>query len=245
MIGGTSGIGRAVAEYFAKSGDTVTIVGARDGGIPIAVQLGEQVAFRRVDVTDEEQVKDLFDEFASNDAGLDVLINSAGLYIGNDIRGALDLDARDFEREWRVNTLGTFLTCKYAMPLLRRVRGGNIVNIVSIAAMRPDRFSIGYTASKAASAMLTKSLALAYVGDGVRINAVCPGPIDTPMLRASFGGKLGGNREYEEWIAGNPMKRCGTVGDVLRGVAYLADPENSYVTGTFLTIDGGWMAQVF
>lgn len=241
-MGGTSGIGKAVAEHFAKAGNKVTIVGTRDGGAQVAAAIGEGVTFYRVDVSDEEQVKDLFAELDDGKTGVDVLVNSAGVYIGNDSGGVLNLEAEDFEREWRVNTLGTFLACKYVMPLLKRVQG-NIVNVVSISATQSDRFSIGYTSSKAASAMLTKSLALAHVQDGIRINAVCPGPIDTSMLAASFGGKTEGNPEYEEWIADNPMKRCGTVQDVVRGVAYLTDPENVYVTGTLLTIDGGWTAE--
>lgn len=237
ITGGTSGIGRALAEYFIQQGDTTTIIGTRDGGGAIATTLGPAATFRRVDVTREEEVRNLF---ASIDQ-LDVLINAAGIYVGNDGQGIINLDSKDFEHEWRVNTLGTFLTCKYAMPLLRKVKG-NIVNVTSISGMQPDGSSLGYASSKAAANMLTKCLALAHVQDGVRVNAICPGPIDTPMLRASFGGTLEGNPDYEAWIASNPMKRYGHVDDIVRGVAYLSDPANTYLTGTLLTVDGGWTA---
>lgn len=240
VTGGTSGIGKGIAEYFAKRGDSVVIVGTRDNGSSVAEELGVNVSYAKVDVSQEDQVRELFAKM--EDESLDVLVNAAGIYVGNDAKGIVNTAAGDFEWEWRVNTLGTFMMCKYALPLLKEAKG-NIVNVTSISGMQADAFSLGYTASKAATNMLTKSLALAHVADGVRVNAVCPGPIDTPMLNASFGGQLEGNPDYEAWIADNPMKRYGTVADVVRAVAYLADPANTYVTGTLLTVDGGWTAR--
>ncbi len=238
ITGGTSGIGKGIAKYFAENGYAVVIAGSRDDGEAVARELGDNVAFKKVDIADEVQVRALF----AGQESLDVLVNSAGIYLGNDPEGIAKTDAEHFEREWRINTLGTFLACKHAMPLLRRARG-NVINISSVSGMIAEPFALGYGSSKAAVDSMTKSLALAHVADGVRVNAICPGPIDTPMLRTSFGGRLEGNPEYEDWIKDNPMRRYGAVEDVVKAVAYLADPENTYVTGVLLPVDGGWSAK--
>ena len=238
VTGGTSGIGKAVAKYFADNGYEVVIVGTRSDGQAVADELGRNVIFKQADVAKEPEARQLFEGIGS----LDVLVNSAGVYIGNDGRGIVNIDPQDFEREWRINTYGTFLVSKYAMPLLQKVKG-NIVNISSLSGLIAEPFAVGYAASKAAVDSMTKSLATAHVKDGVRVNAVCPGPIDTPMLHASFGGKLEGNPDYEDWIKDVPMKRYGVVGDVVKAVAYLANPENTFVTGVLLSVDGGWSAK--
>jgi meso-butanediol dehydrogenase/(S,S)-butanediol dehydrogenase/diacetyl reductase len=240
ITGGTSGIGKGVAQYFAGQNNTVTIVGTRSDGKDIATEIGKNVTYVKTDITQQSQVQELFMKLSN--AGLDVLINSAGIYIGNDDRGILSVDPQNFEHEWRVNSFGTFLMCKYAMPLLQKVKG-NIVNISSLSGLIAEPFALGYGSSKAAVDSLTKSLALAHAKDGVRVNAVCPGPIDTPMLHASFGGQLEGNPEYEDWIKDMPMRRYGNVEDIVKAVAYLADPANTFVTGALLSVDGGWAAK--
>lgn len=238
ITGGTSGIGKGVAEFYASKGHKVVIVSQRaEGGQELARQMGDLVQFTQADVTDEEQVKQLINQ----QEAIDVLVNSAGIYLGNSETGLTDANPADFEQVWRVNTFGLFLMCKYALLKLKQSKG-SIVNISSISGMLPEPDALAYTASKAAVNMLTKTMALAHVADGVRVNAVCPGPIETPMLENGWGG-LHGNKEYETWIKNVPMKRAGTVAEVVRAVAYLADPENTYVTGNLLVVDGGWMAK--
>ena len=240
ITGGTSGIGKGIAQHFASQSNHVIIIGTRGAGSEVAAELGTNVTFIKADITDERQVQVLFSQL--NGAGLDLLVNSAGIYIGNDGSGVPNVEPQNFEREWRVNTFGTLLMCKYAMPLLQKTKG-SIVNISSLSGLIAEPFSIGYASSKAAVDSLTKSLAIAHVNDGVRVNAVCPGPIDTPMLHASFNGQLEGNPEYEDWIKDFPMKRSGVVEDIVKAVAYLADPNNTFVTGVLLPVDGGWAAK--
>lgn len=237
VTGGTSGIGKAVAQYFASQGDKVIIIGQTAGREAMAKAMGSNVTFKQLDVTQEADVKAFF----GHQQKLDVLVNSAGIYIGNEQPSLESIDSQDFEKEWRVNTFGTMLMCKYALPLLKK-SAGNIVNVSSVSGMVIELESFGYTASKAAVNMLTKTMALAHAQDGVRINAVCPGPIDTPMLWRGFGNKLEGNPAYEEYINQIPLKRRGAPADVVQAVAYLSNPDNTFVTGSLVMVDGGWSA---
>lgn len=237
VTGGTSGIGKGVADYFTSVGHNVSRVGLSS----IGETHDNDVYY--VDVADEDAVKKLFESFAKKHGGIDVLVNAAGIYIGNDEAGISNLDSADFEKVWRVNTFGAFLVSKYAMPLLKKARG-NVVMISSISGLHPDAGDISYCVSKAGLSMLAQTLALAHSKDGVRVNAVCPGPIDTPMLRNGFGGQLENNPAYDTWIAQTPLGRAGKVRDVVKAVAYLADPENDFVTGSLLVVDGaGWTAR--
>lgn len=239
VTGGTSGIGWGVAKYFAAQGKSVSIIGLpEDQKIDV-----KNITVYHEDVTDEPAIKAVFSDIDKKYEELETLVNAAGIYIGNDETGILNLKSADFEKVWRVNTFGAFLASKYAMPLLIKAKG-SIVMISSISGHHPDNGDISYCSSKAALSMLSQTLSLAHGKDGVRVNAVCPGPIDTPMLRRGFDGQLKGNADYERWIAQTPMGRAGRIEDVVRAVAFLADPKNEFITGELLVVDGGgWVAR--
>jgi NAD(P)-dependent dehydrogenase (short-subunit alcohol dehydrogenase family) len=217
VTGAGSGIGAAVASRLATDGFEVVRADARelDGN---GVQL---------DVRDEAQV-------APAMAGLDVLVNVAG--IGSTFN-APDTPLEVWEDVFAVNARGTFLCCKHAIPGMAERGGGAIVNIASVAALIGLRNRAAYSASKGAVVALTRALAVDHVADGIRVNAVCPGTVDSPWVRRLVEDA---GESLDELRARQPMGRLGTPDEIAGAVAYLVSAE--FVTGTILTIDGGLTA---
>jgi NAD(P)-dependent dehydrogenase (short-subunit alcohol dehydrogenase family) len=223
VTGGGSGIGAAVAHRLADDGFDVTVADLEPDAV--ATDLGATAV--RLDVRDEAQV-------AASMDGVEVLVNAAGIGSTTDAPGT-PLDV--WENVFAVNARGTFLCCKHAIPGMRRRGGGAIVNVASVAGLIGMRNRAAYSASKGAVIALTRALAVDHVSDGIRVNAVCPGTIDTPWVQrlvASAGESLDALR------ARQPMGRLGTPEEVADAVLYLATAE--FVTGTILTIDGGLTA---
>lgn len=216
ITGHSSGIGAAIAEAFADEGAIVTGLSTEQG-----------------DVREPEQVKQAIEEAVNKYGSLDVLVTSAGVYSFSQ-SDITTMDVADFDETMDVNFKGTFLAIKYALPHLEKSQG-SIVTISSAIGILPEKESPIYCSSKAAVIMLTKSLALQYAPKKVQINAVCPGPIDTPMLRKAFPT----DSDLESYLEINPMKRAGTPEEVARLVLFLADPKSEYITGGVHTIDGG------
>jgi len=234
VIGGSSGIGKTTAERFVAEGAKVVIASKdKDKGQSITSAIGGESIFIKVDISKEDEVKSLFEEVVNKFGKLDILVNSAGVYSPN--QGDITkLPTNEFDEMMSVNFRGIFLASKYALPHLSKAKG-NIVNISSALGLVPEKESSIYCSSKAAVNMFTKATALNTVGDGVRVNAVCPGPIDTPMLSENIPDK----DDMREYLDENPMKRAGTTDEVASLILFLASDEASYMTGGIHTVDGG------
>jgi NAD(P)-dependent dehydrogenase (short-subunit alcohol dehydrogenase family) len=223
VTGGGSGIGAAVAHRFADDGFNVTVADLEPDAV--ATELGA-IALR-LDVRDEAQVAQAMD-------GVEVLVNAAGIGSTTDAPGT-SVDVWD--DVFAVNARGTFLCCKHAIPGMKARGGGAIVNIASVAGLVGFKNRAAYSASKGAVIALTRALAVDHVGDKIRVNAVCPGTIDTPWVKRLVEGV---GESLEALKARQPMGRLGTPEEVADAVLYLTTAE--FATGTILTVDGGLTA---
>jgi NAD(P)-dependent dehydrogenase (short-subunit alcohol dehydrogenase family) len=223
VTGGGSGIGAAVAHRLADDGFDITVADLEPDSV--ATDLGASAI--RLDVRDEAQVERAMD-------GVDVLVNAAGI---GSTTTAPDTPVEVWDDVFAVNARGTFLCCKHAIPAMKAQGGGAIVNVASIAALVGLRNRAAYCASKGAIVALTRALAVDHVGDGIRVNAVCPGTIDTPWVQRLVSGS---GESLDALRARQPMGRLGTPEEVADAVIYLATAE--FVTGTILTVDGGLTA---
>jgi len=225
VTGAGSGIGAAVARRLADDGFDITVADLDPS--TIAEELGATGI--RLDVREESEV-----EPAMN--GVDVLVNAAGI---GSTTNAPDTPLSVWEDVFAVNARGTFLCCKHAIPTMIARGGGAIVNIASVAAFVGLRNRAAYCASKGAVVSLTRALAVDHVNDGIRVNAVCPGTVDSPWVRRLVDES---GESLDELTARQPLGRLGTVEEIAEAVAYLASDAASFVTGSVLVIDGGLTA---
>lgn len=223
VTGGGSGIGAAVAHRLADDGFNVTVADLHPDGV--ATELGATAV--RLDVRDEAQV-------AHAMHGVDILVNAAGIGSTADAPGT---SLEVWENVFAVNARGTFLCCKHAIPGMKERGSGVIVNIASVAGLIGLKNRAAYSASKGAVISLTRALAVDHVGDGIRVNAVCPGTIDTPWVQRLVHDA---GESIDALRARQPMGRLGTPEEVADAVLYLATAE--FATGTILTVDGGLTA---
>jgi 2-keto-3-deoxy-L-fuconate dehydrogenase len=230
VTGAGSGIGEAVARGMHAEGAEVLLADVRAEPVEtIAAELGERATPVALDVRDEDAVR-----LVAGD--LDVLANVAG--IGSTM-AAPETTLDTWEDVFAVNARGTFLCCKHAIPAMVTRGGGSIVNMGSVAGLVGLRNRAAYCASKGAVIALTRALAIDHVADGVRVNAVCPGTVDSPWVRRlvdDVGESLDALR------ARQPMGRLGTPAEIAAAVLYLASDDAAFVTGTAFVIDGGLTA---
>ncbi|MBB5958660.1 NAD(P)-dependent dehydrogenase (short-subunit alcohol dehydrogenase family) [Saccharothrix tamanrassetensis] len=228
VTGGAGGIGRAVATAFHTLGDNVVLADV-DGAEDAAAALG--VRGVAVDITDEESITRALDETGP----VDVLVNNAGLL---SVHGRLlELPAADMLRILHTNVHGTFLmTQQVARRMVERGAGGVVVNLSSIGGRQPTPGMGGYESSKAAVDALTRWAAIELAEHGIRVNAVAPGPVLTPMLAA---GMPEGSPAREAWVGRIPLRKLAAVEDVAAAVVFLAGDTAAHITGTSLPVDGG------
>ncbi len=245
ITGGTRGIGYATALLFLKEGAKVTITGRseRQGreaidklnkeGFKHAIFIQSDVS-RSVDA--ERMIKTTVKQFGQ----LDILVNNAGIYIEGTAETASEAD---WDSVIDVNLKGTFLCSKFALPYLKKTKGA-IVNIASSDGLVAEPESVAYCASKGGVVLLTKAMALDHAKEGIRVNCVCPGAIMTSMLEQDIP-KSGRAREnyFKEIAESHPMRRIGDPEEVAKAVLFLASNDSSFVTGTSLSVDGGYVAQ--
>jgi 2-keto-3-deoxy-L-fuconate dehydrogenase len=225
VTGGGSGIGAAVARRLRELGAEVVVADLEPG--VVADELGAQAL--RLDVRDEAQV-------APAVSGVDVLVNSAGI---GSTTAAPETPLEVWEDVFAVNARGTFLCCKHAIPPMAARGGGSIVNVASVGGLVGLRSRAAYCASKGAVVALTRALAVDHVREGVRVNAVCPGTVDSPWVRRLVEDA---GESLDALRARQPMGRLGTPEEIAAAVAYLASDEAAFVTGSVFTIDGGLTA---
>jgi NAD(P)-dependent dehydrogenase (short-subunit alcohol dehydrogenase family) len=230
VTGAGSGIGEAVARRLHQEGAEVVLTNVRVEPVDaIAAELGERASALPLDVRDEDAVREVVRD-------VDVLANVAGI---GSTTAAPDTPLDVWEDVLAVNARGTFLCCKHAIPGMIERGGGSIVNMASAAALVGLRNRVAYSASKGAVVAMTRALAVDHVGDGVRVNAVCPGTVDTPWVRRlveDAGESLDALRARQ--LTG----RLGTPEEIASAVAYLASDDAAFVTGTAFVIDGGLTA---
>jgi NAD(P)-dependent dehydrogenase (short-subunit alcohol dehydrogenase family) len=230
ITGAASGIGHAVAELFAKEGATVF---AADIALPKPAH-STGIHSVRLDVTSETEWATAVAEVVRSAGRLDVLINNAGIIAYEPLH---ELELAEWQKMIAVDQTGVFLGMRAAIREMRVRKSGAIVNISSIWGNSAVSGAHAYHAAKGAVRNMTKNAAMTYVVDGIRVNSVHPGFIDTPLTQAQ-------DRELNEAVIGaTPMKRGGTPLEVAYGCLFLASDESSYVTGAELVIDGGYLAQ--
>jgi NAD(P)-dependent dehydrogenase (short-subunit alcohol dehydrogenase family) len=230
VTGAGSGIGEAVARRLHEEGAEVVLTNVSAERVEaIAAELGERASAAPLDVRDEDAVREVVRD-------VDVLANVAGI---GSTTAAPDTPLEVWEDVLAVNARGTFLCCKHAIPGMVERGGGSIVNMASAAGLVGLRNRVAYSASKGAVIAMTRALAVDHVADGVRVNAVCPGTVDSPWVRRLVE-EIG--ESLEALRARQLMGRLGTTEEIAAAVAYLASDEASFVTGTAFVVDGGLTA---
>ncbi len=239
VTGASSGIGAATARLLASHGASVVIADVQDAaGKGLAKELtaaGHQASFIHTDVADDDAVQAMVRHAVERHGGLDVAINNAGI---EGTSGAVaDQDEADVLRTIDINLLGVFRCIRHEIPALLERGGGAIVNVASIAGLVGFQNAGAYTASKHGVVGLTKVAALDYAAHGIRVNAVCPGVIDTPMVQRALDANPDMRPMLEQ---GAPMGRMGTPEEIAHAIAWLASDEASFMTGQAVSPDGGW-----
>jgi NAD(P)-dependent dehydrogenase (short-subunit alcohol dehydrogenase family) len=243
ITGGASGIGRATALLFAREGAAVSVVDVDEAGGQAVAQMivdeGGQAISVRCDVTQAEDCQRAVQQTVDELGGLDILFNNAGI-----IRRAtvIDMTEEEWDRVLAVNVKSIFLLSKYAIPVMTQAGGGVIINTASGWGLVGGRKAAAYCASKGAVVLLTKAMALDHGEQNIRVNCICPGDTDTPMLRDE-ARQLGESEEdFLTEAAQRPLQRIGKPEDIAQAALYLASDASSFVTGTSLVVDGGGLA---
>ena len=236
VTGGTGGIGSAICKRFADEGAQVIAADLQDNG-----ETHDNIRFERFDVTDESLIQSTFEKLNQRSGRLDILVNAAGIEIEETIENTT---LEQWNRIFAINVTGMFLTSKYALPLLRRSEGASIINFGSYDGYIADPGLAAYCASKGAVHALTKAMACDHGPEGIRVNAICPGYVNTPMLQ-SFFGESGDIESLKQAVRDvHPMRTFGEPEDIANLVNWLASDEARYASGQLWVIDGGLSAQV-
>jgi NAD(P)-dependent dehydrogenase (short-subunit alcohol dehydrogenase family) len=234
ITGAAGGIGREAALLFSAEGASVCVADVVDG--EATGSEARDAFFQHVDVTDPESVRAMFDATKERYGGVDVLYNNAGIMPADDA-SILETEPEAWERVHQVNTRGVFLCCKYGIPHLLERGGGSVINVASFVALLGAATSqIAYTASKGAVLSMTRELAVEFARRGVRVNAICPGPVETPLLMRLFEEDPAA---YERRRVHIPMGRLGHPQEIAQGALFLASDDSSFVTGSTFVVDGG------
>jgi NAD(P)-dependent dehydrogenase (short-subunit alcohol dehydrogenase family) len=228
VTGASGGIGAATVELFKREG-------ARVAGADLAEGAPGDLSLR-VDVTDEEQVRGMYEAVLAELGRIDVLFNNAGISPPDDA-SVLDTDLDAWERVQHANLRSVFLCCKHGIPHLLAGGGGSVINTASfVAVMGAATSQISYTASKGGVLALSRELGVEFARRGVRVNALCPGPVDTPLLRELYAAD---HEQAERRLVHVPIGRFARAEEIASAALFLASDESSYVTASTFLVDGG------
>jgi NAD(P)-dependent dehydrogenase (short-subunit alcohol dehydrogenase family) len=242
ITGAGSGIGRVTALRFAQEGANVVVADRNRNGASetetLVKEVGAEVLSFPVDVSRPTEVEQLVARTTERFGRLDVLVNAAAILIRTPLLA--EVDERDWDLIMNTNLKGLFFCCKYAIPVMVRSGGGSIVNISSQSGLRGQGYSLPYAVSKAGVIHLTTVAASEYTSQGIRINAIAPGTVDTPQFRGSSGS----SEAFREREATHPMGRIAQPEEIANVILFLASDEASYVSGSTFIVDGGsWAAR--
>ena len=241
ITGAGGGMGREAAVLFTQEGAKVCAADVQLGAAEETVGLcvGGSAFASAVDVADEGQVAAMMRATADRFGGIDVLYNNAGISPADDA-SVLDTTVEAWDRVQNVNTKGVFLCCKHGIPYLRERGGGSVINVASFVAILGAATSqISYTASKGAVLSLSRELAVQFARENIRVNALCPGPVETPLLLNIYGSDPAAlERRRVHW----PTGRLGKPREIVNGALFLASDDSSFVTGATFMVDGGLTA---
>lgn len=237
ITGSASGLGRVGAELFAAEGARVVVSDVADGAEAVAAirAAGGKASFVQADVTKADQVEAMIDHAVRTFGGLHVLYNNAGIALADD-DGPTNTPDETFARTMEVNVTGVFQCCKFGIPAMLASGGGTIINVASfVAHMGAATPQLAYTASKGAVLAMTREIAVQYARQGIRANALCPGPVLTPLLEKFLSDEARRQRR----LVHIPMGRFGTPSDIARAALFLASDDSAFMTGQSLIVDGG------
>jgi NAD(P)-dependent dehydrogenase (short-subunit alcohol dehydrogenase family) len=240
VTGGASGQGEASCRLFAAEGAKVVVADWNSAGAArVADDLG--AAAFTVDVSQEDQVAAMIDFACQRFGKLDVLFNNAGVGYSSSARfkmaSIVETPGDAWDAILGINLKGQAMGCKYAIPRMLEAGGGAIINNASIMAIAGVPGADAYTAAKGGVIALTRTLAVEWASQGIRVNCICPGTIETPMV-----GAITSDAERTRLGDSTPMKRVGQADEIARAALFLASSDSSYVTGVMLPVDGGWSA---
>lgn len=243
IAGGTSGIGLATGRKLLAQGAKVALIGSQlqkgQEALAELTSYGAKVCFIQGDISQVSQCRSVVEETIAKLGRLDIVINSAGIYLEKAID---DVTEEEFDHMMNVNMKGTYFICKYALPYLRQGGGGAIINISSDAGINGNCLCTTYCASKGAVTTFTKALSLEAIHYGIRVNCVCPGDVDTPMLQTQLSG-VDKPEEYLRQMASlYPIGRIAQPEEIAKVICFLASDDASFVNGAIWTVDGGLTA---
>ena len=240
VTGAAQGIGLGIARVFAAEGARVLLADVSDAaGEAAARDFGQRAAYAHADVTTEQDVRDLVGAAVERFGRLDIVVNNAGIVAVQTVEQS---SVEDWDHVMAVNVRAIFLTTKHALPHLRAAGGGSILNVASVSSFVGQQGTPAYCASKGAVLMLTKSLALDYGRERIRVNCICPGITDTPMLRYHAGQAGDPEAHLAHRLERVPSGAMLFPDDMGRAAAFLCSDDATGITGTSLVVDGGYIA---
>jgi NAD(P)-dependent dehydrogenase (short-subunit alcohol dehydrogenase family) len=239
ITGAGGGMGREAALIFCEEGAQVCVADVDAAAAEQTASEARDAFALQVDVSDSGSVRKMYDETRRRYGGVDVLYNNAGISPADDA-SILETETDAWQRVQDVNTKGVFLCCKHGIPHLLERGGGSVINVASFVALVGAATSqISYTASKGAVLALSRELAVQFARQGIRVNALCPGPVETPLLLRIFGDDP---EAYERRRIHLPMGRLAKPREIVNAALFLASDESSYVNGATFLVDGGLTA---
>jgi NAD(P)-dependent dehydrogenase (short-subunit alcohol dehydrogenase family) len=248
VTGGAKGIGFGSAQRLLEDSATVVIFDVDEKAIANSVEqfasYGDRFSGVKVDISSDTEVRKAVTDVGNKHGHINYLVNSAGIQTYGI---AEDTSEELWDRTFGVNVKAMYLTTKYAVPFMRKVGGGSIVNISSVQALSNQKNVLAYAASKGAVNALTRAIAVDYAAEQIRCNAVLPGCVDTPMIRAtaeSFAGERSAEEFLHEWGLTHPIGRMATIHEIGQLVGFLCSEKSSFITGASYVIDGGMTSQL-
>lgn len=238
VTGAGAGMGKAAAMGFARLGASLVVNSVSGSAARVSEELnacGYPAIFVKADVSDGEGAKKLIDEAVKAYGGIDVLVNAAGVVANGSVE---ECDEETWDNSMKVNVKSVYLTSRLAMPYLRE-RKGVIVNITSTVAIKGVPNRAVYSATKGAILSLSRSMAAEYIGEGIRVNCVCPGTVESESFKRRVAASPDPEQAMKDFVARQPMGRLGTPEELAEAILFAASPDVTFMTGANIVVDGG------